>query len=168
MRIRVNADGGLASPGLNAAPDFGELTVSSALTVTTPTTATDIKGGTMAVGNSSGLALSASAGSITIRRPGLYLVYYNISECTGVNSAVWTFDVYKNAAVASPAVKTGLTHPATAVVRASFNAIGVLSLTKNDVLTFRATADTGSVVFPSGRFGAYQLLDLPAVTVTGE
>lgn len=169
MRVRMNVDGVLVSPGMNAGGDFGELTVTAAFTLTTPTTAADIKASTVTAGNVSGCTLSASAGSVTIRRTGLYLVYFNIADCTGVDLAVWTFDVYKNAAVLAPVIRSTLSQIATkAVLRPAFAASGVLSLVKNDVITYRGTADTGSIVFANGRFGVVQLADLPAPTVTGE
>jgi hypothetical protein len=172
MRVRVNADGQLVSPGLNAGPDFGEITVADAtgITLTTPTTAADIKHATLTVvGNSSGVTLSATAASITIRRPGLYLVAFNLGEMTAVNSQVVTIDIYKNAAVASPTIRASLTQLATAaVLNYSLAASGVMSLTKGDVLTVRGTADTGNLVVKRMHFYAVQLADLPAVTVTGE
>ena len=170
MRVRLNADGGLAAPGLNADPDFGELTVDdgTGVALTTPTTAADIKGLPMAAGLSSGCTLSATDGSITINRPGRYLVSFTVAEVTAVNSQVITVDVYKNAAVLSPAIKATLTQPGTAIPRVSLAGQGMVSLTKNDVLTLRATADTGNFTTKRVRFSAVQLQDLPAATVAGQ
>lgn len=172
MRVRLNADGVLMSPGLNAGPDFGEITVADAtgITITTPTTATALAHASLTVaGNSSGVTLSATAASITIRRPGLYRVGFSVANMTAVNSQACLINVFKNGTVLAPTIAASVTQLATAaVLNFSLAAEGVVSLVKGDVLVPRGTASTGDLIIKNMRFFAVQLSDLPAVTVTGE
>lgn len=162
MRVRVNNDAGLASPGLNADPHFGELVVDDAtgVALTTPTSATTLGGSPMLAGQSFGLAV-AVAGTITIARAGLYLVHFAANQITKVNSQVVTIEVYNNAAVLTTgkALKAKFTQPATAVEIPTMSSFGILSLAAGDVLTLKGTADTGNLTIKNLRFGATQLTD---------
>lgn len=172
MRARLNADGGLFSPGINCGPDYGELTIGggTAFASASNPTAEVIDGTGVAAGNSSGLTMSATTGLITVRRPGLYLVYLSIGQISSASaSGVITLAVQKNTAAVAPRITAKLLQPAVVDNFMSANCMRVVSLTKGDTIRAVVTGTTGGIItIEEGVLGVCQLLDLPAVTVTGE
>lgn len=173
MRARLNADGVLFPPGLNADPDFAELTIGGGTpfvtTVINPT-AEVVLGAGVAAGLVQGITQAAATGLLTIRRPGLYLVYLSLGQISAaLSSGVITLAVQKNSASLAPRMQGVLLQPAVAANFMSFSSHRVVSLTKGDTLRVVITGTVGGfITITEGVLGCVQLSDLPAVTVTGE
>lgn len=168
MRVRVNGDGGLVSPGLNADPHFGEIYVNddTGVALTTPTTATAIAHASLTLaGPSFGVTIAPTAGSITVARAGKYRVGFALSEITPVNNQVITLEVYKNGAVVaaatnvSPGARAKFTQPAAAVAIPTMASVGYLDLAKGDVLTLRVVVNADNFTVKRLRFYAEQVSD---------
>lgn len=164
--VRRTADGKRHPDTLDGDGNYAALTIDDAtgVVLTTPTTAAAIKGSPMAVGLVSSAvdenpSQSATNGTITIARPGVYEVGFSAGEIVGVNSQAAIIEVYKNAAVLSPAVLAKVTQPATALAIVSLAASALVSLARGDVLDFRATASTGNFTCKRGHFYARQIRD---------
>jgi hypothetical protein len=170
MQVRVNADAGLAYPGLNCEPHCGEIYINDDTGVALAITATTaIAHATLTLaGPNFGLTIAPTAGSFTIARAGLYRVAFALSEITPVNSQVITLEVFKNgAAVAaaanvSPGARAVFTQPGTAVAVPTMSGTGYLRLARGDVLTL--TVNVGSTTFTVKRlrFTCEQVQDLTA------
>jgi hypothetical protein len=170
MRVRVNNDGGLQSPGLNTDPHCGSFFFDSgtAFALTTPTTATAITGTNatgLAIGPSFGALQTLAAGSFTVTRAGLYRVTFGLSQITAVNSQVITLEVYKNGAVipsttGNGPVKALFTQPGTAVEIPAMGTEGLVQLTVGDVVTLTAIASTGNFGAKRLQFVLVQLADV--------
>lgn len=159
MRVRVNGDGGLVSPGLNADPHFGELVLDDAtgIALTTPS-ATLVAAAAVAAGESFGLTVTAGATStLTVVRAGRYQLSAVLSDLTTSTGAVVTIAVQKNSAALSPVLQSIMTTAGTADGHIAIT--GIVSLAKGDVLRLVATTSAGNLTIKRLRFSAVQLSD---------
>lgn len=165
MRVRLNNDAGLSSPGLNTDPHCGEFYFdsSSAYALTTPTAATAITStnatGLTAGEQFGGLGL-ASAGSFTITRPGIYRLFANLSEVTPVDSQVITLEFFKNGAAIGKPIKAKYTQASTSIAIPSIVCEGLANLVGGDVITLTVIASTGNFGSKRLHFGLVQLTDV--------
>ncbi len=133
-----------------------QLDNATGIVLTTPTVATTLADA--ANGWTAGLAstindgldpsVSATAGTITIKKAAVYRVTYSGSGITAVNTANSTMEVYVNAVASKGKVAwTGLTG-------APFAGSGMvlLSLVVGDVITIKASASTGNFTMKQGSF----------------
>jgi hypothetical protein len=170
-RVRVNADNSPASPGLNADSDFAEFLLGNAssgaasyATSANPTAevvSTAVSANISANASKFGPTLAAAAGTITIARPGTYLVYVNIADADPASaSGVMTFEVQKGGAALSPRLRAKAIATATGVFSLNLSAMRIVTLAGGDVLRLVVTGTTGGVIsIVDGSWGVVQLTD---------
>jgi len=167
-RVRLNDDGGLASPGLNADGDYGSLRIGGGTDFDTASDPTNevIDGTGVAAGLAFGCAVDATAGTITISRPGVYRLDLNLSEVSSASaSGVITVSLQKNGAAFSPPITGKLLQPAVAANFMDLNIRRIVSLTKNDTVRAVVTGTTGGVIkVEHGELSVEQLSDLELAT----
>jgi hypothetical protein len=168
MRARLNSDGGLHPAGINADPHFGALNIVAFASASNPTDeVVDNTAGSVVAGASFGCTLDADAGTITMQRPGLYLVSLDLGQVSSASaSGNIQFDVQKNSSALSPVLRTKILEPAVVNNFMNMSCSRPLSLAKNDVLRVVVTGTVGGIItVANGTFWVLQLSDA-ALSVT--
>ena len=167
-RVRMNDDGGLVPPGMNADGDYGTLRIGGGTDFDTASNPTNevIDGTGVAAGLAFGCTLDATAGTITVNRTGVYELYLNLSEVSAASaSGVITANLQKNSAAFSPPITGKLLQPAVAANFMDLNVRRIVSLVKNDVIRAVLTGTTGGVIkVEHGELGLVQLSDAELAT----
>jgi hypothetical protein len=146
MDIRSNIDGGIVAPGVNATPAFGSLIIGggTAFASASNPSAEVIDGTGVAAGASFGTTVDATAGTVTIVRPGRYKVGLTLSDySSGTASGNVQFDVQVNGAAAASrlqAIRVAATAKDGLVLGPK-----VLTLAKGDVIRAVVTSAAGTV-----------------------
>ena len=168
-RVRVNGDGGLAPPGLNADGVYGVLNIGGGTDFDTAANPTDevIDGTGVAAGVAFGCTLDAAAGTITVSRPGVYELDLNLSEISSASaSGVITANLQKNSAAFSPVITGKLLQPAVAANFMDLNIRRIVTLAKGDVIRAVLTGTVGGVIkIENGSLMVKQLTDSELATV---
>jgi hypothetical protein len=157
--VRVN-DGSKSPTLLTAEPHYGELGIDDAtgLVLTTPTSLTDIKGSPMAAGESNGVTLSATNGTITVARSGLYRCYAMTQNVTGVNSQALVLQLVKNSTATG--AEAEFTQGGTALTIApGMSVVDIVSLAVGDTIKAQISGSTGNVTIKRFSLGCVQLTD---------
>lgn len=164
MRLRTNYDGGEAFPGANCDPQYGELVILNWASAAGPSSEViDNAAGSVVVGESFGVTLDASAGTLTIDRPGLYLIEL-LGTCSADGACEPEFALQKNTADFSPTIEADVDLGAS-------NAKGVIAvsrlvkLAKGDVIRAEVTVATQVVTVHDAVLRVFQLTDAE-LTVT--
>jgi len=175
MRARLNFDGGLYSgpggSGVNATPAFGELIIGSGTAFASASNPSaevidDNSLSQVVAGQSFGVTLSASAGTLTVQRSGLYLVYLELADfSSGAASGNVQFDVQKNSAAFGTTSRMQAIRVA-ATAKAGLRLAKVQSLAVGDVIRAVVTSAAGNVqTVTEGVLGLRQVAD-PTTALT--
>lgn len=156
LNVRTSDD--KPSPeSLNLNPHYGYLNIDdeTGLALTTPTAATTIGGAPMTVAAENGLD-AAVAGTLTVKRAGDYVVDYQLSEITPVNSQVITVEVYKGAVAQGG--KQKFTQPGTAVaIPCIAGKSAPITCGVGEVLTVKVIASTGNFTVKRAQIACNQI-----------
>jgi hypothetical protein len=163
MDLRVNSDGQL-SPSVrqNTTPAFGELVIGGGTAFASGSNPSDevIDGTGVTAGASSfGTTVSATDGTITVNRPGIYDIELNLEDfSSGTASGNVQFSVQKNAAALTVRMQA-IRVAATAKAGLSIKKRQVLA--KGDVIRAVVTSAAGAVqTITEGRLSVVQVADL--------
>lgn len=147
VAIQRDADDKDHPDGLVTAPKRAQMHIANSCAVTTPTSATivtDADGWASVIAE--GFTNSASAGTITCLKAGLYRAAYGLSDITVVNGQVLTSEIY----VGTTASKGKCKQTQLTAAPASLNGSTILTLAVGDVVTIKIIADTGNFTCAAG------------------
>lgn len=91
--------------------------------------------------NSSGVVVSAAAGTITIGQSGIYMIHFSVSFSLSSPNTLASFRLYTNSVVGDVGVDRFI---GGASQSASANFVAMLTLTAGDILDIRAFIDSGT------------------------
>lgn len=147
MPAVVGSDNKPVPDGHKALPCIATLNQTAALALTAPSTATtltDPDSWTAGVRQvdvaDGGITVSASAGTLTAGKAGLYRVRYSQSEITVVNGQVLTTEVFVGSTASGGRCRATQLTAAPCVLAGE----AIVSLSPGDVVTVRVTASTGN------------------------
>jgi hypothetical protein len=153
MSAVVGSDNKPVPDGHTSRPIVAVLSQAAAIALTTPTAATTVTdadgwaaGPRQVDVADGGLTVSATNGTFTAGKAGLYRVSYGQSEITVVNGQVITLQIYKNSTASGGISKS--TQLTAAPLAMSGEAL--LSLAVGDVVSLKAIASTGNYTSASG------------------
>lgn len=143
-----------------AKPDYGLLVIGGGTDFVSAGTAAEVVDGTgVAVGLSNGATLSASAGSITIDKPGVYRVGFKLHNYITGNAGVVTANLFKNAGAFTQRIRAVSTAAATAVQQCGLVAERFELLAKGDAITLSVSTTVGTVTITEGEIYVEQITD---------
>lgn len=137
MRVRLNSDGGLHPAGLNADPHYGELVFTDWDSGATPD-AEVLDGTGCAVGLAYGVTQSATNGTLTVTRAGVYEVALYGHQQESADADEPTYAIQKNGSALRSALHSNGASGATSSVLITI----LVSLAVGDVI--RAVVTDGS------------------------
>lgn len=153
MSAVVGSDNKPVPDGHKARPCLASLRQTASLSLTTPSTATtltDSDAWTAGVRQvdvaDGGITVSASAGTFTIGKAGIYSVRYGQSDITVVNGQVLTTEVYVGSTASKGICKATQLTAAPCVLGSEV----ILSLSAGDVVTVKVIASTGNYTSGAG------------------
>lgn len=153
MSAVVGSDNKPVPDGHKARPCLASLTQTASLALTTPSTATtltDADAWTAGVRQvdvaDGGITVSATGGTFTIGKSGLYKVRYGQSDITVVNGQVLTAEVYVGSTASKGICKATQLTAAPCVL----NGEVVLDLDAGDIVTVKIIASTGNYTSAAG------------------
>lgn len=147
-------------PLAQAKPDYGELVVGGGTAFQSASTAAEtVKGTGVAAGNSSGATLSATDGTITIVKPGVYRVGFACHDYITGNSGVVIAKLLKNGSAFTKRIQAKSTAAGTAVQQSGLSASRREVLAKGDVLTLTVETSVGTVTLTEAEIWAEQITD---------
>lgn len=159
--VRLDNDSRIHPDTLRAPHQYGELTIDdgTGVVLTTPTNFTDIKGSPMVANLSSGVTLSATDGTFTIARPGVYRVGFTAARVGAVNSQTLEVQAVRNGSALDDGIYSRIVQAATAVITSVPGVWGYVNCSRGDVIKFQAKASTGNASFLNARFLVEQVSD---------
>jgi hypothetical protein len=153
MSAVVGSDNKPVPAAHKSRPCVAVLKQTAAIALTTPssaTTITDADGWTASVTQveeaDGGITLSATAGTATIGKAGLYRVSYGQSDITVVNGQVLTAEVYKGSTASGGICKATQLTSAPCVLQG----VAYVDCAVGDVITVKIIASTGNYTSGQG------------------
>jgi hypothetical protein len=153
MSAVVGSDNKPVPAAFKALACMASLQQAASIALTTPTAATTITdadgwaaGQRQVAVADGGITVSATAGTFTIGKAGLYRVKYTQSEITVVNGQVLTAEVYVGSTASKGICKTTQLTAAPCVLAGEV----LLSLAAGDIVTLKIIASTGNYTSAQG------------------